>query len=99
MMQKGRVVEEGNHESLLTNVDGPYWSLVNAQKLTMGSTFADESNLVEHQALAKINSTASGTVAGSADDNVYKPKSFLNSFGLLLREQKTQFPWYAGLLM
>ncbi|KAG9231289.1 P-loop containing nucleoside triphosphate hydrolase protein [Amylocarpus encephaloides] len=101
VMQKGKVVEEGNHENLLTNANGPYWSLVNAQKLTMGSTFADETNLVEEkqQTLAKIMSTASGTAAGPVDDKVYKPKGFLKSFGLLLSEQKAQFLWYIALLI
>ena len=99
-MQKGKVVEEGNHDSLLNNTNGPYWSLVNAQKLTMGKSFADETDLVEekHETLAKTMSTASGTAAGP-EDELYKPKAFISSFGLLLREQKSQFSWYICLLI
>lgn len=99
-MQKGKVVEEGNHENLLNNTNGPYWSLVNAQKLTMGKTFADETDLTEEkqETLAKIMSTASGTAASPIENEQYKPKGFLQSFGLLLREQKSQFSWYIALL-
>lgn len=94
------MVEEGNHESLLNNTDGAYWSLVNAQQLTMGKTFADETDLMEErqETLAKIMSTASGTVAGPVENEEYKPKGFLQSFGLLLREQKSQFSWYIALV-
>ena len=37
VMQKGRCVEEGTHESLLANEDGVYHRLVNAQQLSLGS--------------------------------------------------------------
>ncbi|KAG9248445.1 P-loop containing nucleoside triphosphate hydrolase protein [Calycina marina] len=86
VMQKGRVVDEGNHENLLTNVNGPYWSLT---------------NLVEEkqETLAKIVSTASGIGASATDDKVYKPNGFLKSFGLLLSEQKAQFSWYIALII
>jgi ATP-binding cassette subfamily B (MDR/TAP) protein 1 len=33
---KGNVLQLGTHESLLVNVDGPYWKLVNAQQLAAG---------------------------------------------------------------
>jgi ATP-binding cassette subfamily B (MDR/TAP) protein 1 len=31
VMRKGRLIEEGTHDSLLANEDGVYWALVNAQ--------------------------------------------------------------------
>ena len=30
-MRKGKLIEEGTHDSLLANKDGVYWALVNAQ--------------------------------------------------------------------
>jgi len=99
VMQKGEVVEQGNHESLLNNPDGAYSRLVAAQQLNIGTTHADDPDLVEakHATLATIKSNASGTPT-IVEENGYKPKGFINSFGLLLREQKTQFVWYLGLL-
>lgn len=47
VLKKGKVVEEGTHESLLADEDGAYFGLVNAQKLSMGEGFAEESNLIE----------------------------------------------------
>jgi len=38
VLKKGKVIEEGTHESLLADEDGAYWALVNAQKLSMGAT-------------------------------------------------------------
>jgi ATP-binding cassette subfamily B (MDR/TAP) protein 1 len=40
VMGKGRVLEQGNHESLMSNVGGPYYQLIEAQKLT-SDDFAD----------------------------------------------------------
>jgi ATP-binding cassette subfamily B (MDR/TAP) protein 1 len=33
VMGKGRILEQGNHESLMSNTDGPYYRLIKAQRL------------------------------------------------------------------
>lgn len=101
VLKKGKVVEEGNHESLLSNPDGAYWALVNAQQLTMGERYADESDLVEgtkDEILTQIMSTASGGAAAADDKAAYQPRGLVKSFGLLLSEQKSQFIWYTLLI-
>jgi hypothetical protein len=64
-LQKGRVVEEGTHEGLLSNHDGIYWALVNAQQLSMDEPLPEEEAngiqsstplaLVQSEGFAKAN--------------------------------------------
>ncbi len=44
--------------------------------------------------LARGLSTTSGDGRATEDEVIWKPKSFINSFGLLLAEQKRNWPWY-----
>jgi ATP-binding cassette subfamily B (MDR/TAP) protein 1 len=100
VLRKGRVVEQGTHDSLLANEDGAYWALVNAQQLSMGEGFQEESDLIESSTvpLARGMSAASGE-AKITDEIAWKPKSFVHSFGLLLVEQTGHWPWYLLLLV
>jgi ATP-binding cassette subfamily B (MDR/TAP) protein 1 len=101
VLKKGKVVEEGTHESLLDNKDGAYWALVNAQKLTMGESYADESDLIESaktEPLVPTMSSASGGPNPTAEPTTWKRKGFLTSFGRLLYEQSVQWPLYILLL-
>ncbi len=101
VMRKGKVIEEGNHESLLADENGAYWALVNAQKLSMGEGFAEETNLTEGvtQPLTRGQSYASEEAAVSSEEVEWKPKSFSSSFGLLMVEQSFLWPWYLLLLI
>ncbi|KUJ22548.1 P-loop containing nucleoside triphosphate hydrolase protein [Mollisia scopiformis] len=96
VLRKGKLIEEGTHNSLLADEDGAYYALVNAQKLTMGDDFAGESDLNEDSVdnIQRILSTASGKDKHIEVTTTYKPKGFLGSFGLLLREQTRLWPWY-----
>lgn len=86
VLRKGKLVEQGTHDSLLADENGAYWALVNAQKLSMGEGFAEESDLIESSKdpLVRAMSTASGEAKSIEVDAVWKPKSFLSSFGLLM---------------
>ena len=81
----------------MSNEDGSYWALVNAQKLSMGEAFADETDLIEsskmEHELVREMSAASGTKTAE-EKAVWKNKGFFASFGLLMAEQTTQWPWY-----
>lgn len=101
VLQNGRVIEQGTHESLLSDEKGAYWALVNAQKLSMGESFADESNLVEDPAtkeLIRKVSTGDGVASTVSQQEVYKRRGLVRSFGLLLYEQKSHFLWYFAML-
>ncbi|KAL2064897.1 hypothetical protein VTL71DRAFT_4037 [Oculimacula yallundae] len=96
VLKKGRLIEQGTHDSLLSDENGAYWALVNAQKLSMGEGFAEESDLVEtaKDPLVRALSTASGDAKAVEVEAVWQPKSFFGSFGLLLVEQIKHWPWY-----
>ncbi|KAF4636377.1 hypothetical protein G7Y89_g1707 [Cudoniella acicularis] len=100
VLRKGKVIEEGTHESLLADEDGAYWALVNAQKLSMGETFADESDLLESSKLEHVlereMSTASNPIEAEV---VWKDKGFFASFGLLMVEQTQHWFWYSLLFI
>lgn len=92
VLQKGRVIEQGSHESLLKDENGAYWALVNAQKLSMGESFADESNLAEP--LAREASTIITATEDAETETPYNSRGLVGSFGLLLYEQKAHFLSY-----
>lgn len=96
VMRKGKLIEEGTHDSLLANEDGVYWALVNAQKLSMGDDFAGESDLIESttEPLQRIMSSASGEAKAADVEVAWKRRGFFGSFGLLLAEQTGNWVWY-----
>jgi ABC-type transport system involved in cytochrome bd biosynthesis fused ATPase/permease subunit len=100
VLQKGQVIEEGTHASLLSNPDGAYWALVNAQQLSMDDCFPEAADKIQDSdALVKALSTAGSGIASATEmKESFKPKSFFSSFGLLIYEQKSQGFWYAVLI-
>src|SRR2546429_7317223 len=78
VLRKGKLIEEGTHDSWLADENGVYWALVNAQKLSRGDDFAGESDLIEssteplHRGVSVLSGDA--TAAGVAE--TWKPKSF-----------------------
>ncbi|CAL3962284.1 unnamed protein product [Diplocarpon coronariae] len=80
---------------------GAYWALLNAQELSMTEGFAEESDLIElsEEPTVGFASAASGEAkATEVEEQAWKAKGFLNSFGLLLCEQRSYWPWYLLLL-
>jgi ATP-binding cassette, subfamily B (MDR/TAP), member 1 len=94
VMSKGTVVEQGTHEGLLTNPDGVYYNLVNAQNLTLG----DEQNLAITKTLSPdtVRETVAAekdTEGSSTEERPYKMRGFFGSFGFLLVEQRAHANW------
>ena len=96
VLKKGRVVEQGPHDSLLMNPDGAYWALVNAQQLSMEDTLADDNADGIHETVEALQREMSGPgdmAMIAEEDTAYRAKSIFRSFGLLLFEQKRRWPW------
>lgn len=99
VLQKGRVVEKGTHDSLLENERGVYYGLVHAQQLSLGEpTEASDSETPEEEDLGTILSREK-SAAYSETDQVqrspdFKPRGLFGSFGRLLYEQRSRFPSY-----
>jgi ATP-binding cassette, subfamily B (MDR/TAP), member 1 len=96
VVQSGRIVEEGTHDSLLSNDGGVYSGLVHAQQLTLGDH--DEAPQPEEEditAILKGEKIAAKAEADSAP-NASKAKTFgfASGVGRLLYEQRNKWPIY-----
>lgn len=99
VLKKGTLVEEGTHESLLSNPDGAYSALVNAQQLSLGEVHQDESSLVEKiDPLVRQMSVAEEGKT-KEEEAASKPKKLSSSFGLFLYEQRSRWHWYLVLMI
>ncbi|KAI1408914.1 P-loop containing nucleoside triphosphate hydrolase protein [Hypoxylon sp. FL1857] len=101
VLQKGKVVEKGTHESLLQDENGVYYGLVHAQQLSLGDhTEASDSDGPEEEDIAAVLSREKSAALSDAGANGpqapgYKMQGLFGSFGRLLYEQRSRFPYYA----
>lgn len=100
VVQKGKVVQQGTHNELLADRDGPYWGLANAQQLSMGDDFAssllDPSDFEERDTDSVVFQKFSMDLepATALEKPAYQPKWMLGSFRLFIFEQNPQWRWY-----
>jgi len=108
VLRKGKLVQQGTHESLMADEGGAYWSLATAQQLIMDSeeeedTAAISSDLAEKKSVElNMSESALGdstTVVSKEEPPKKEKRGFFQSFGLLLREQKSHWGWYVVLLL
>ena len=91
VLQNGKVVETGTHDSLLTNDEGAYYGLVHAQKLSLGDGEADEEPIQEEDVgaiLAREKSAAKSEADSARRGGQWKERNLINGFGKLLYEQR-----------
>lgn len=98
VLQKGRVVESGTHDSLLENEEGVYYGLVHAQKLSLGDNPEDGEENIEEEDLGAILSREKSAALSDADDKKqgagWTELNLFNSFGRLLYEQRKRWAYY-----
>ncbi|KAI0186011.1 P-loop containing nucleoside triphosphate hydrolase protein [Xylaria flabelliformis] len=104
VLKKGKVVEKGNHESLLQDDKGVYYGLVHAQHLSLGEpTEASDSEEPEEEDLGAIlsreKSAAVSDIADEPRPEGWKDRGLFGSFGKLLYEQRSRFPAYFVVLI
>ena len=112
VLRKGCVVQQGTHESLMTEVGGTYWILATAQQLAMApgaeskpklSLTADYSNSRSLEVIETEESISGDTITDHSQtilEKRAKPvRSVAGSFGLLLSEQARRWKWYLALLL
>lgn len=92
VLRKGKLVEQGSHEELLKDADGVYYSLVNAQELTMeAEEEVEQENTLDK---TKTGDSADSDATHVREDHVlvedpnYKEQGLLFSFGRLIVEQR-----------
>lgn len=105
VMKDGTIVEQGTHEELLTNLNGVYHNLVNAQQLEIASneeesaTLEDESPekaLLDPEDL-KVDTASEGD--GELETSGYKPRGLVTSVGFFLYEQRRHYFLYVLVLI
>lgn len=104
VLKKGQIVQQGTHDQLLADTDGPYWDLANAQQL---STCADFAEFAEEMKFEMQDDDPSFPAKYSVDlqqnttseKPTQRPGTFLGSFSLFLWEQKHQWRWYSLMLL
>ncbi|KAK3310165.1 P-loop containing nucleoside triphosphate hydrolase protein [Chaetomium strumarium] len=97
VLQNGRVVEEGTHDSLLENELGAYYGLVHAQKLSLGDDTGGKEMHEEEDlgaVLAREKSAAKSVAENAKEDAKWRDRNLFNGFGKLLYEQRRRFPFY-----
>lgn len=108
VLQKGKLMEQGTHESLLSNEAGVYFGLVRAQRLTLGSEQeAEDSDALEEkeeediQAILSREKSASKAIVSGGEaeiESAWENRGLIGSFGRLLYEQRSRFPFYVLIL-
>lgn len=108
VLSKGKVVQWGNHNSLMATVGGPYWLLVNSQQLEMDEAHPHEDSpgvsehdkrTVDLMMLDKNQVETRGSQGTETEEGEYQPKGLFRSFGTLLLDQKPYWYWYAIMLL
>ena len=98
VLKKGQVVEKGTHDTLLENEVGVYHGLVHAQQLTMGDQTEDSNSDDQEEDLDAIlnreKSAAQVETTAAVQAAKWINRGLLGSFGRLLLEQKSRFPFY-----
>ncbi|TVY82150.1 ABC transporter BEA3 [Lachnellula suecica] len=100
VLNRGTVVQQGTHEELLANQDGPYWGLANAQQLSLGNDAQDAASSSDagKEAPSWLDAekfSKNTDMNGDVKKTVNAPTTFVGSFGIFLWEQRPQWRWYS----
>jgi len=103
VLNKGQVVQQGTHEALLADVRGAYYSLANAQQLSMREDLGQNPEILDPEKTANDEIVLEKVSLDAEDQRPEKPelktKGFVGSFMLFLWEQKPQWRWYGLMLL
>lgn len=115
VLQKGKAVQQGTHDELLADRDGPYWALANAQQLSLGNEMpydttspsdTHSSSSLDRNTQDDLDEYEKGSSSYEDVDSVIdlraqsdRPSIFRGSFGLFMLEQKPKWMWYSVMLL
>lgn len=101
VLKKGQVVQQGTHEQLMSEKEGPYCGLASAQQLSLVEEARESSKVMDPEKKA-VDSAAFEDIRLDREE----PKNMeaeeiemLGSFGLLLWEQRPQWMWYSLMVL
>ena len=111
VLRKGKVVQQGTHESLMADSGGVYWTLATTQQLSMihHNNGDDDEHMFEPDFLEKKGediilteeSATSETLTGATQgpDPDLNQRGVFGSFGLFIKEQSRHWIWYLVLML
>ncbi|KAF4539503.1 ABC transporter protein [Lasiodiplodia theobromae] len=107
VMQKGRAVEEGTHQSLISNPTGVYSALVRAQALHVSNTDEVEPGTLAPKFDAEPDNVSSSSKQAMVPDHddksegkvAGKPRGFIRAFMGVLSIQRVQWPYYLTVIL
>ncbi|KAF2679024.1 ABC multidrug transporter-like protein [Lentithecium fluviatile CBS 122367] len=101
VLLKGRVVQQGTHDSLLEEKDGVYWKLVHAQEVVVGDHGVTKERLVDEKESQETLIESEVTLVDEAEARPpkSKAKSITRSFGMLLAGQKQNWIGYLTIVV
>ncbi|KAM5363133.1 hypothetical protein ACJZ2D_012183 [Fusarium nematophilum] len=97
VLKKGKVVESGTHDNLISIDSGVYAGLVHAQSLSLGEPAEVDVEPVpeaEKPGLARVKSIAGSEGGAGKEAPGEKKRGFANSFGRLFYESKNVWPLF-----
>lgn len=104
VIKKGKLAQQGTHEELLNDKNGLYWSLANAQRLSLNSdpsthmqNFRHRSRVTDFLPAKKLNGRP--RTVPSDKESVSKATEISGSFKVFVWEQKHQYWWYALMVL
>ena len=99
---KGRVVEQGTHDELLSKTDGAYSNLVSTQRLSVKAIDTDK-EVAPDSGRSKTESSYAEVEKAEEESeqpcNDYRHRGVFGSFGLMLYEQRAYLPWLITVLI
>ncbi|KAF3009413.1 hypothetical protein E8E14_010194, partial [Neopestalotiopsis sp. 37M] len=105
VLQKGKAVEEGTHQSLMADSSSVYRSLVDAQSLQVLQSeeeATDQPTIATPKSLEKAASIHDHVSNHSATDSTAKgnpPRSLMFNFARILTEQKSTWPLLGAVVL
>ncbi|KAG4279812.1 hypothetical protein FPRO06_11146 [Fusarium proliferatum] len=100
VLRQGQAIQSGTHESLLTDETGLYYSLVNAQALSLGEQKEGNEVLAKEERLSSVHEKThtESTIEGEPLEKKPKNKGLLSSFGRFFYETKSNW-WMMALTL
>lgn len=103
VLKKGKVVQQGTHAELLADHDGAYWALANAQHLSLGPEEQKDMEWInfnsDNRRTLILDKFDIELEAGKyIEEPDYEKRGFFGSFGSLMWEQRSHWPWYILML-
>ncbi|KAF4947794.1 hypothetical protein FGADI_10127 [Fusarium gaditjirri] len=100
VLRQGQVIQSGTHESLLTDEEGLYYNLVNAQALSLGEQKDDHGIPVKEERSSSVyeKTHTESTIQDKPQEKKPKNKGLLPSFGRFFYETKSNW-WMMALTL